>query len=250
MHVDETFSHNSRTLVATESAQDTTTAIAIIPARGGSKAILRKNLVDLGGKPLIAWTIDAAHSAGVQPVVSSEDDEILAVAEAHGAETIRRPDSLAEDSVHAVHVVLDVLDRFERDGRSVGVVLMLLPTSPFRTAEHIREAVELFEAERPPAVISVEALDKQLIHLRQIADDGSLVPFLGWDKLTAQRQEQPPLYGLNGSIYVAHAAELRRNRTFHVPGALALVMPSEASVDINEPSDLAYARYLLETNSL
>ncbi len=236
--------------MASESAQDTTTPIAIIPARGGSKAILRKNLVDLGGKPLIAWSIDAARSAGVQPVVSSEDDEILAVAAAHGAEIIRRPDALAEDSVHAVHVVLDALERFESEGRSVDIILMLLPTSPFRTAEHIQAAVELFRTKQPPAVISVEALDKQLIHLRQVADDGSLVPFLGWDQLTAQRQEQPPLYGLNGSIYVANAAELQRNRTFHVPGALASVMPSNASVDINEPSDLAYARYLLETNSL
>lgn len=218
--------------------------IAIIPARGGSKAIPRKNVVDLGGKPLIAWTIEASLEAGVRPVVSSEDQEILDVATAFGAETITRPRRLADDDIHAVHAVLDSLKQLEADGEVIDLVLMLLPTSPFRKAEHIRNAVALFQSETPPAVISVEALDKQLLHLRNIGDDGELVPFLGWDKLTAQRQEQPPLYGLNGSIYVAKASVLQRNGTFHVPGSLASIMPKSASVDINEPDDLDYARYL------
>lgn len=219
--------------------------IAIIPARGGSKAIPRKNIAELGGKPLIAWTITAALEAGVRPIVSSEDREILEIAIKHGAETITRPQGLAEDSIHAVHAVLNSLKQLEADGEVLDLVLMLLPTSPFRTAKHIHDAITLFKAERPPAVISVEALDKQLLHLRNIADDGSLVPFLGWDKLTAQRQEQPPLYGLNGSIYVAQSSILQQNGTFHVPGALASIMPKFASIDINEPADLDYARYLV-----
>lgn len=222
-----------------------TTPIAIVPARGGSKAIPRKNLVDLGGRPLIAWTIQAALDAGIRPIVTSDDDEILAAAADCGAETLRRPSRLAEDSVHAVHAVLDSIDQLEKAGEQLDVVLMLLPTSPFRTAEQIRAALQLFLKKAPPAVISVEALDKQLIHLRQIDADGALVPFLGWDELTAQRQDQPPLYGLNGSIYVAQCAVLQKNGTFHVPGALASVMPPESSIDINEPADLDYARYLL-----
>lgn len=220
--------------------------LAIIPARGGSKAIRRKNLIDLGGKPLIAWTIEAALAAGVRPLVSSEDEEILSISAKYGSDVIERPAALAEDSVHAVHAVLDTLVQLERQGKSLDLVLMLLPTSPFRTSDHIAGAVRLFQEKRPPAVISVEELDKQLIHLRRVDEDGALIPFLGWDQLTAQRQEQPPLFGLNGSIYVAQADVLQENRTFHVQGALAFTMPARASIDINEPADLAYARYLLD----
>lgn len=219
--------------------------ISIIPARGGSKAIRRKNLVDLGGKPLIGWTIDAALEAGTRAIVSSEDDEILAAAAKLGAETIRRPPRLATDDVHAVHVVLDALRGLEANGDPADLVLMLLPTSPFRKAEHIRSAIDLFLDKHPPSVISVQEMDKQIIHLREIDEDGVLAPLADWSVLTAQRQEQSPLFGLNGSIYVSQAQQLLQMGTFHVPGALATIMPASASVDINEPADLAYAKYLL-----
>ncbi|MCP5028169.1 MAG: acylneuraminate cytidylyltransferase family protein [Actinomycetia bacterium] len=220
--------------------------VAIIPARGGSKAIPRKNLVDLAGRPLFHWTIGAAQSSGVvdRLIVSSDDPEILESAELAGAEAHHRPPALGADHVHAVHVVGDLLDALRGRGEYPDTVLMLLPTSPFRRAEHIAEAVKLLEREDPPSVISVTELDKQLIHLRTIDPVGNLEPFLPWHQLTAQRQEQPPLYALNGSVYAARPASLQAAGTFHVPGARAIVMDARSSVDINEPSDLEWARYL------
>lgn len=220
---------------------------AVVPARGGSKGIPGKNLVDLGGKPLLQWTIDAALDSGVidRVMVSSDDDAILASAEQGGAVAVPRTASLAEDHVHAVHPVLDLLEELGRAGDRPDRVVMLLPTSPFRTAEHITEAVALHVSHNPPSVISVTELDKQIIHLRYIDEGGTLEPLAPFEELTAQRQEQRSMYGLNGSIYVADVAQLLSARTFHVPGAMAYVMPAAASIDINEPEDLAAARQLL-----
>lgn len=223
------------------------TTLAVIPARGGSKGIPRKNLVDLGGKPLLHWTIEAAHRSGVidHLVVSSDSQEILACAAEAGSGTHDRPLALAADDVHSVHVVHDVVAHESDEGRRPEIVVMLLPTSPFRRPEHIIEAVAVLQTSRPPAVVSVVEHDKQMIHLRHLSAEGELEPLLPWNQLTAQRQDQPRLYALNGSIYVARAEELRRAGTFHVPGAMAIVMGRTASIDINEPSDLEWARYVL-----
>ena len=222
-----------------------TSPIAVIPARGGSQAIPRKNLCDLGGKPLVAWTIEAALAADVQPLVSSDDSEILEVGATHGAAVLERSAELGDHDVHAIHVILEALDHIESHVGLPDAVLMLLPTSPFRTADDIRQALGIHRERQPPSVVSVSLLDKQMIHLRTIDENDALVPLAPWDQLTAQRQQQLPLYGLNGSIYVADPRVLRENGTFHVPGAVASIMPAEHSIDINEPSDLEYARYLL-----
>lgn len=221
---------------------------AIVPARGGSKAIPRKNLVDLGSRPLLWWTLEAARRSGVvtRLIVSSDDDEILDSAVACGvdAEPHRRPPALGADDVHAVHAVLEVLDHLAGEPAATDIVLMLLPTSPFRRPEDIATAVRLQEDEDPPAVISIVEMDKQLVHLRTL-DGTRLVPFLPWDQLTSQRQDQDALYGVNGSVYAARPEVLRANGTFHVPGARGFQMPRSASVDINDPLDLTVAHALL-----
>ncbi len=224
-----------------------TEILAVVPARGGSKGIPGKNLIDLGGRPLLEWTLDAARESGVidRTIVSSDDPAIRDAATRHGVEGWARSEALADDHVHAVHVVIDVLERAGADGYRPDLVVMLLPTSPFRTPGQIRGAVERFQLEVPPAVISVTELDKQLIHLRTMTPDGTLEALAPEAALTANRQEQPPLYGLNGSIYVAAPETVLSARTFHVPGAIGYVMPARSSVDINEPADLDYARLLL-----
>lgn len=225
---------------------------AIIPARGGSKGIPGKNLVDLGGRPLLGWTIDAAINSGVcdRVIVTSDDEAIRNTAAECGAEAWRRSDALGEDHVHSVHPVLEVIEGLVQAGEAPGLVVMLLPTSPFRQPEQVAGAVELFGQQRPPAVISVVRMDKQIIHLRHVDETGVLEPLAPFEKLTAQRQEQRPLFGLNGSIYVADAAKLLSARTFHVPGAIAYEMSPESSVDINEPSDLELARTALSQTAL
>lgn len=226
-----------------------TEILGVVPARGGSKGIPGKNIADLGGRPLLNWTVETALRSGVldRLVVSSDDRHILTVAAEAGAETDARSPALAADHVHAVHVVLDLLERLGADGYRPDVVVMLLPTSPFRGVSDLRGAVERFLSECPPAVISVTELDKQLIHLRTMDEAGALHAMVAPEAMTAQRQEQPPLYGLNGSIYVARPETVLSARTFHVPGAQGYVMDASASVDINEPADLAHARRLIDT---
>ena len=222
--------------------------VAVVPARGGSKGIPRKNLADLGGRPLLQWTIDAATASGVvdRTIVTSDDDEILDLAAACGATPHRRPDELATDDVHAVHAVVEVLRSREL---ADGEVVMLLPTSPLRTPDDIAGAHGRFAAAAPPAVISVVRLDLHLHHLRLMDDAGALEALVPWDQATTQRQGKAPLFALNGSVYVSRADRLLRDGTFHVPGALGYEMAPSHSVDIDAPEDLERARRLVEERS-
>lgn len=220
--------------------------LAVIPARGGSKGIPGKNLIELGGRPLLDWTVEAALAATAvdEVVVTSDDGAVLARARELGVTAHRRPDRLARDEVHAVHAVLEVLGTRPGSARP-GTALMLLPTSPFRRAEDIDGAVDLLASTGAPAIISVVPLDKQLVHLRAIGPDGSLQAFVDQGQVNAQRQDQPPLYGLNGSVYVMGVEDLLAAGSFHVPGARPWVMTPETSVDINEPVDLERARRMI-----
>ena len=223
--------------------------LAVIPARGGSQGIPRKNLAPLGGIPLLAWTIRAAQGSHriTRVLVSTEDDEIAALARAEGAGVpFVRPQALAKGDVHSVHTVLHALawlkehERYEPE-----IVIMLLPTSPLRTAVQIDEAVALFVQHEPPSVVSVTDLGKQLLHLRRI-ENGVLKPLVASGDLNIQRQDSEPLYALNGSIYVTSSARLNAQKTFHQEGAIPYRMPFRSSVDINEPFDLTLAECLLQ----
>jgi CMP-N,N'-diacetyllegionaminic acid synthase len=223
-----------------------TDVLAVIPARGGSKGIPGKNMVDLGGRPLLDWTVQAALAAAVvdEVLVTSDDDDVLTLAAGRGVTAHRRPAHLARDEVHAVHAVLEVVAGRTGSTRPRTVV-MVLPTSPFRRPQDIDGAVDLLASTGAPSVISVVPLDKQLVHLRSIGPDGSLQAFVDQSRVNAQRQDQPPLYGLNGSVYAMAADDFLAAGTFHVPGARPWVMTPDTSVDINEPADLERARRML-----
>ncbi len=224
------------------------TTLAVIPARGGSKAIPRKNLRPLAGKPLIAWTIAAALQARRvdRVLVSTDDEEIAATARAAGAEVpFLRPAELAGDDVHSVHSVLHALDWLEaQEGATPQVVAMLLPTSPLRSARDLDRALELLENSGAPSVISVCAAGTPLGSLRWLRD-GRLVPLERGGERNFQRQDVEQLYAVNGSIYVAAAESLRRHRGFHIDGAVGSVMSRLHSIDINTPEDFAIAEALM-----
>lgn len=116
--------------------------IAVIPARGGSKGIPRKNIKIIGGKPLVAWSIEACLKSNVvdSVVVSTDDQEIFNIAEQFGATPYMRPSHLGNDNVHAVHVVLDYLNHCDKEGIMVNKIAMILPTSPLKTADDINNA--------------------------------------------------------------------------------------------------------------
>lgn len=198
--------------------------------------------------PLIGWTIKAAlGSRNVsRTIVSTNDPRISSIAEEFGAEVpFKRPESLADCGTHSVFTILHALEELKiREGYSPDVILMLLPTSPFRSSEDIDNCIDLFNSERYDSVISVTLSDKQLVHMR-VLKDGFLTPIQKFETLNMQRQTADDLYVLNGSIYVTSPKSLLEEKTFHMSFAKPYLMPPERSVDINTQRDLDYAQMLL-----
>lgn len=219
--------------------------LAVVPARGGSKGIPRKNLADVAGLPLLAWTLKAAQESGVvdELIVSTDDAEIATVGRRWGASVpFLRPAELGRDEVHAVHTVLHTLDWLEAThGALPEVVLMLLPTSPLRRPEDIRACVELMQRPDTPAVISVTDMGKYLNNLRYLDGDALSLVDPNVDR-NGQRQTQRKIHAVNGSIFAARPALLRAHGSFHIDGARGHAMDPQHSIDINGPQDLALAR--------
>ncbi len=217
--------------------------LALIPARGGSKGIPRKNVREIAGKPLIAWTIEAAGAAaGVDAVVvSTEDDEIAAVSLACGADVpFMRPAVLAADETPGIDPVLHALDMLP----SYDAVLLLQPTSPLRTTADIEGILALAAETGAPAMVSVCESRDHPNWMYDLDTGGRLEPlFTGQG--APRRQDLPPIYSLNGAMYFARTEWLRDRRSFVGPGTLGYPMPAERSVDIDSPLDWRIAEMLL-----
>lgn len=217
------------------------TVLAVIPARGGSKGIPRKNVRLLAGKPLIVWTIEAALATpGLDAViVSTEDVEIAAVARAAGASVpFMRPVELAHDTTPGIDPVLHALAALPGHA----TVVLLQPTSPLRTPADITACLAL--AARSPSVVTVrEARDHPFLTYAQ-AGDGRLRPLVDGDR-AARRQEMPEALALNGAVYVAATDWVVAGRSFVRSETIGHVMPAERSVDIDTPFDWAVAEMLL-----
>ncbi|NDH68984.1 MAG: acylneuraminate cytidylyltransferase family protein [Gammaproteobacteria bacterium] len=226
---------------------NTNAIVCIIPARSGSKGIPGKNLVDINGKPLLAWTIDAAIKSEVfdRIIVSTDNDEIADTARIYGAEVpFNRPAHLADDQVHSVHVVLHALDWLKKNEEySPDGIMMLLPTSPLRRASDIRGAVEMFKLRQAPAVIGVVDLGKYMTNLRYL-DEEHLERVAPMEDPNAQRQGLKKLYSVNGAIFMTKPDNLRKSGTFHLEGSLGYVMNVINSIDINSLEDLQLAKDL------
>ncbi|MDP3871348.1 MAG: acylneuraminate cytidylyltransferase family protein [Methyloversatilis sp.] len=222
---------------------DGATVLAIIPARGGSKGVPGKNIRRAGGKPLIAWTIEAASASSLidRVVLSSDDEKIINVARAHGCEVpFVRDLALAGDDTPAIDVVVDVLDRC---GDPTWVVL-LQPTSPLRTAADIDGAIRLCVAREAFSCVSVCAVQQSPYWMFQLSDDHRLLPLFPEAAIT-RRQDLPEVHALNGAVYVARADWLRQERRFVASGTIGYEMPLERSLDIDTESDFMHLKYLL-----
>ncbi len=220
--------------------------LALIPARGGSKGIPRKNIRNLRGKPLLAWTLEAAQRAdGIdQIVVSTEDEEIAAVARAWGASVpFLRPAELARDDTPGIDPVLHAMDQLP----DLDWVLLLQPTSPLRTSEDIEAIVRLCMERGASSAVSVCEVDKHPYWMYRHNSAQRLVPLM--DAPTSpRRQELPPVYALNGALYLARADWLRHERRFVSSDTLAYVMPAERSADIDTPLDWEWVEFLMDRN--
>lgn len=219
--------------------------LAVIPARGGSKGLPRKNVLPFAGRPLIAWSVQAAlDSTGVtRTIVSTDDQEILEAAVAAGAEApFVRPAALASDEATAMDVVHHAMQWAETQGPWDYFVL-LQPTSPLRTAADIDGCIELCRSRGAPAVVSVTPAPKSPYWMYGLDERGALSRLFEPPEQAARRQDLPPAYLPNGAVYVASWAHLAGGGGFY-DGALGYVMPAERSVDIDSALDFLMAENL------
>lgn len=223
--------------------------LCIIPARSGSKGIHNKNIVQLVGKPLIAYTIEAAINSKLitRTIVSTDSEEYALVARNYGAEVpFLRPTEFASDKVHAVYPVIDCLERLMITEKYFPeIVIMLLPTSPLRQPKHIDDSIRLYLQKGNGSVVSITNAN----HPRYIKKiiNGLLYPYEKFDGTpNFQRQELEKVYEGNGSIFVTSVKTLLEHRTFHVEKVYPYVMEKRYSIDINDQYDLEIAEYFLK----
>lgn len=217
--------------------------LGIIPARGGSKGVPGKNVRPVGGKPLIAWTIDAARSSRYldRVVLSSDDANIASVALAHACEVpFIRNANLATDTAPTMDVVLDTLTRCP----GYEWVVLLQPTSPLRSADDIDHAIEQCLKLGAPACVSVSLARESPYWMFNVDQTARLMPLLPDVKAT-RRQDLPSAYSLNGAIYVARVDWFSRERQFVTSETVAYVMPAERSIDIDTETDFLILKFLL-----
>ncbi|MFI5212922.1 MAG: cytidylyltransferase domain-containing protein [Gemmatimonadales bacterium] len=222
--------------------------LATVCARGGSKGVPRKNLRPIAGVPLIERTIRVARAWGGADrlVVSTDDDEIAAVAAAAGAEVpFRRPAELATDSAGKWEVLRHAVASVATSGPHVDVVVDLDPTAPLRIVEDIQGAVALFVRERPDAVITVfEAQKNPYFNMVELKDGLAVLCKRPGDSVK-RRQDAPQVYSMNASIYVLDREFLFRSSGLFEGRLRAYVMPRERSVDIDSEVDYRLAELLL-----
>lgn len=221
--------------------------LALVVARGGSTSIPRKNLAPLAGKPLIAWTIEAALQCPAMDrvVVSTDDHEIAAVSRQHGAETpFIRPPELARDDTPTMPVLMHALERLNDEGYVPGVVVLLQPTSPLRTTDDITAAITLAQERSADSVVSVSLAPSHPHLTKRITADGRIEDFMAHPPVT-RRQDLEPLYALNGAIYLIRREALLERQTFYGPNTYAYVMPPERSIDVDTDWDLHLCELIL-----
>lgn len=227
--------------------------LAIVPARGGSKRLPGKNIKVLGGRPLIAWTIEAAQQSGVvtDVVISTDDVAIADIARRFGGNVPRiRPAHLATDTTSSFDVVVQVLDEYEAAHGAVDGVMLLQPTSPFRSSESIRRAVVQFQQDVSRSVVSVTSASSHPAWCFKLEGD-TMTPFLGWESLSKRSQDLEPAYTLNGSIYLLAPDVLRGQKGFVGPNTVPLVIAgSIESLDIDTPEDWDVAVRILEQTAI
>jgi len=218
--------------------------VGLIPARGGSQGIPGKNIAPCAGRPLLAWTCEAALASRrlSRTILSTDAEEIAAVGRRCGVEVpFLRTAALAADETPAVDVMRHALEHVEADA-----IVLLQPTSPLRAAKHIDEAIGVFEAGKADTVVSVVEVPHRF-HPRSVMkeeQDSRLVPYQGSDTVT-RRQELAPLWARNGPAVLVVSARLVREGKLYGGRTLGYRMGARESLDIDTPEDLRMAELLL-----
>lgn len=220
--------------------------LALIPARGGSKGIKNKNIVSVNGKPLIAYTIDAAKASKYIDYiyVSTDSEKIADVSIKYGALIpFMRDETLAQDTSKTIDAVMFSVNKFKEMGYDFDYLVLLQPTSPLRTGEDIDAAIEKLLASTYTSLVSVSKVDDNPVLIRSIDDNNCLVPILKQSS-TVRRQDFKDYYRVNGAIYINKISELTLNTSLN-DNLYAYIMPQDRSFDIDTMDDLKTLRNFL-----
>lgn len=224
--------------------------ISIIPARGGSKGIPRKNIKELNGKPLIEYSID--HSLKLdaidRTIVSTDDDEISEVAKKAGSEVIDRPGKLATDESLVINTIRYTVNKLEEDGYDASIVVVLEPTSPIRDKDVTRRCINILKEGKADSVATFSETELPPHRMWRIADN-KLEPFCEGANPWLPRQSQPTAYRLNGQVYT-----LTKDILFENDDSVSLLLgdkypvitPKKTAVDIDTEIDFKLVELLME----
>jgi len=221
--------------------------LAIIPARGGSKGVPRKNIRPLAGKPLIAWTIEAAQQSSYldRCVLSSEDAEIMQVARDFGCDVpFPRPAELAQDDTPGIAPVMHVLDTLAAQGEVYDYVLLLQPTSPLRQSQHIDDIIKTCLDKNADSSVSVYTAEPHPYWSFTRNDAGYMQPL--FDEIPVRRQDLPAVYALNGALYLSCWQQLKDQQNFISTHTLPYIMSARDAADIDTELDFNWCEFLIQ----
>jgi CMP-N,N'-diacetyllegionaminic acid synthase len=219
--------------------------LALIPARGGSKGIPRKNIHRVSGRPLIAWTIDAAQGSRYvdRTILSSDDARIIEIARERGCEApFVREAALATDSATTSDVVADALSRVP----GYDIVVVLQPTSPLRTSADIDGVLQTLLGAKAPACVTVRAAEDHPYWTFGMSEAGQLEQFVPLKPIPTRRQDLPSAWCLNGAVYAARTSWFLRERTFLSDQTVGYPMPPERSLDIDTLTDVSLLEEVMD----
>jgi len=225
------------------------TYLAIIPARGGSKRLPRKNLLDLNGKPLVAWSIEAGLNSKYidKVVVTSDDADILNIAKYYGVLSINRPIELSSDTA----TTFDAVEHAIENIKYYDYIVLLQPTSPLRTEWHIDKAIEFLINKEADAIVSVCEMDHSPLWSNTLDDTLSMAEFLTKSIKNKRSQDLDSYYRINGAIYICDTKKLLKEKGFFIENRIyAFKMDGETSIDIDNEIDFQLADLILKNKDV
>jgi CMP-N,N'-diacetyllegionaminic acid synthase len=217
--------------------------LAVIPARGGSKGLPDKNILQFNGKPLIVWTIiESKKSKYIDRVVlSSEDDHIIKISKENNLDVpFIRPQSLSHDNISGLDVVLHTIEEIN----GFDIIVVLQPTSPLRSVNDIDNTIKRLIDEKANACITLKESGKSPYWMFELDSKDKLIPVIKTNELITIRQELPKTFEVNGAVYVARTNWFVKNKLFINDETIAYVMPPERSIDIDTLYDFNFAEFL------
>lgn len=220
--------------------------LAIIPARSGSKGLKDKNIKMMNGKPMIAYTIEAAQNSKIfeDIIISTDSEKYAEIAKKYGGSVpYLRDKKLANDNAKSSDVILDILNRVEKKYDSF---IMLQPTSPLRTEKNIIEAYKMYLEKKANSVVSVCEMEHSPLWANILNEERRMDSFLKGIDVNKNRQELETYYRINGALYIANVEYFKKYQNFYYKDSYAYVMKKENSIDIDDELDFKIAEYLIK----